>query len=113
MLFCLWYIFTQLSLRLDIARNELLVANTLLALAACCFGLGAYVSGIFGMNLDNTLTIQNTPHLFYTVIGASSTVMVMAFAGMVTLFKKNGTFPRRLKLVNREMFKFKPRDEKQ
>lgn len=89
------------------------MANTLLALAACSFGLGAYISGIFGMNLDNTLTIQNTPHLFYAVIGGTSVVMLVGFAGMVALFKRNGTFPRRLKLVNRDMFKFRARDEKQ
>ena len=65
------------------------------------------------MNLDNTLTIQNTPHLFYAVIGGTSVVMLVGFAGMVALFKRNGTFPRRLKLVNRDMFKFRARDEKQ
>jgi len=97
----------QLSLRLDISRNELLVANSVLALAACCCGLGAYVTGVFGMNLDNTVTIQETPHLFYTVIGASTGVMMLVFAGMIALFKRNGTFPKRLKIVNKDMFRFK------
>jgi len=46
-------------LRLDTSRNELLVANTAIAVLGCCIGVGAYLSGIFGMNLDNTYNFQS------------------------------------------------------
>ena len=54
-------------LRLDTSRNELLVANTAIAVLGCCIGLGAYVSGIFGMNLDNTYTFQYIPVSYIAV----------------------------------------------
>jgi len=92
------FVFWQLSLRLNTSRNELLIANTVLAILACCFGLGAYVSGIFGMNLDNTGKLQETKGVFYTVIGTSTSAMCLLFLGMVLYFKNNGMFPRRLAL---------------
>ena len=46
------------SLRLDTARNELLVTNTMFGVLSSCIAFAAYFTGIFGMNLDNTITIQ-------------------------------------------------------
>eukprot|EP01034_Spumella_vulgaris_P025879 gene25879-32385_t len=46
------------SLRLDTSRNELLIANTALAVLACSIGFSAYLTGVFGMNLDNTVYLQ-------------------------------------------------------
>jgi len=93
-------------LRLDTSRNELLIANTVLAILACCFGLGAYVSGIFGMNLDNTGKLQETKGVFNIVIAASTGAMILLFLGMVVVFKRNGMFPRRLALLDKDAAKF-------
>eukprot|EP00600_Ochromonadales_sp_CCMP1393_P000073 CAMPEP_0174982286 /NCGR_PEP_ID=MMETSP0004_2-20121128/16409_1 /TAXON_ID=420556 /ORGANISM="Ochromonas sp., Strain CCMP1393" /LENGTH=824 /DNA_ID=CAMNT_0016234221 /DNA_START=61 /DNA_END=2535 /DNA_ORIENTATION=+ len=83
------------SLRLDTSRNELLIANTALAILGCCFGLGAYITGIFGMNLDNTDTIQNIPHLFESVIAVCSVCMLGLFFFIVFVFRRSGMFPYR------------------
>jgi ABC-type branched-subunit amino acid transport system permease subunit len=74
---------------------------------ACCFGLGAYVTGIFGMNLDNTGTLQSTPHVFNTVIAASSLGMVCLFATLVSLFRRKGVFPAKIKLNGRDAEKLR------
>ena len=99
--------YLQLSLRLDTSRNELLIANTMLAVLACCFGLGAYVSGIFGMNLDNTLNgIQQHRHGFYTVTAASFGGMCIMFFLLVWVFRRNGMFPTKITLLNKDALKF-------
>jgi Mg2+ and Co2+ transporter CorA len=94
--------YSQLSLRLDTSRNELLITNTILAVLACCFGLGAYVTGIFGMNLDNTGKLQSTPHVFNTVIVVSAFGMVCLFATLICLFRRNGVFPAKITLLDRD-----------
>jgi hypothetical protein len=86
----------QLSLRLDTSRNELLITNTVLAVLACCFGLGAYVTGIFGMNLDNTGRLQSTPHVFSSVIVTSLFCMCCLFFGLIYAFRKTGVFPAKV-----------------
>lgn len=96
-----------MSLRLDTSRNELLIANTVLAILACCFGLGAYVSGIFGMNLDNTGKLQSTPNVFYTVIATSTGCMILMFVGMIYVFRHNGMFPAKIALHTRDAQKLK------
>lgn len=63
---------------------------------ACCFGLGAYVTGIFGMNLDNTGRLQSTPHVFVTVIVTSFVGMAGLFFGLIHIFRKTGIFPARV-----------------
>lgn len=55
------------SLRLDTSRNELLIVNTQMAVLACCIGFAAFITGAFGMNLDNTIYLQYVPNLFYTI----------------------------------------------
>jgi Mg2+ and Co2+ transporter CorA len=97
----------QLSLRLDTSRNELLIANTVLAILACCFGLGAYVSGIFGMNLDNTGKLQDTKNVFYIVIATSFGFMILMFVGMIWVFRSNGMFPAKITLSDQDAVKLK------
>ena len=96
-----------MSLRLDTSRNELLIANTILAILACCFGLGAFVSGIFGMNLDNTGKLQQTKNVFYTVIAVSTACMVVMFFGFIVMFRRNGMFPAKISLLEKDALKLK------
>jgi Mg2+ and Co2+ transporter CorA len=97
----------QLSLRLDTSRNELLIANTWLAILACVFGLGAFVSGIFGMNLDNTGKLQQTKNVFNTVIAATTGVMIIMFCGMYYMFQRSGMFPAKISLATRDAVRLK------
>lgn len=101
---CVYFIL-QLSLRLDTSRNELLITNTVLAVLACCFGLGAYVTGIFGMNLDNTGKLQRTPHVFGSVIVLSLFWMTCLFCGLIFIFRRTGVFPTKIVLSNYDMRK--------
>ncbi|KAJ1442235.1 hypothetical protein B484DRAFT_390245, partial [Ochromonadaceae sp. CCMP2298] len=97
------------SLRLDTSRNELLIANTALAILSCCFGMGAYVTGIFGMNLNNTKGIQRMPYLFEVVIILCSAAMGGLFFSLVGVFRRSGMFPARISLRKRDARKSEDR----
>lgn len=83
---------------MDTSRNELLIANTWLAILAAVFGLGAFVSGVFGMNLDNTGKLQRTKHVFNTTIAVTTGVMILMFCGMYYMFQRSGMFPAKISL---------------
>jgi Mg2+ and Co2+ transporter CorA len=80
------------SLRLDTARNQLLVANTLFAILACAIAFGSYFAGIFGMNLDNT-QLESTPGLFAVIFGVSFAAIVLCFIAVVMYLRSTGTLP--------------------
>jgi magnesium transporter len=89
----------MVSLRLDTSRNELLIANTALTVLSCGIGFGAYVSGVFGMNLDQTKYLQPRANSFLIVA-------VLSFVGVVLVFfigygylKMAGILPERVKSV--------------
>lgn len=52
-------------LRLDTSRNQLLIADTVISVVACCIGLGSFIGSIYGMNLKNHM--EEDEHMF-TVI---------------------------------------------
>ena len=79
----------------------------MLAILACCFGLGAFVTGIFGMNLDNTGKLQSTKNVFYIVIATSFGGMFMMFVGLITVFRHNGMFPAKIDLLKKDALKLK------
>lgn len=79
------------TLKLDIARNELLTANTTLAVAAVGVGFSAYITGIFGMNLDNTETIQQTKGLFAGIVVMTSLLMVLSIVVVIAYYRSQGT----------------------
>ena len=80
----------------------------MLAMLACCFGLGAYIGGIFGMNLDNTHTLEHNSGGFYTVTAVSTLGLGVLFVGMwLVLLRNNGTFPRRMVLLEEDAVKLR------
>ncbi len=81
------------SLRLDTARNQLLVANTAFAVLSCSIALGAFITGIFGMNLDNVNTIQNTAGVFNLVCGVTSGSIVIVFSVIIWYLRYTGILP--------------------
>ena len=80
-------------MKLDIVRNKLLLANTLISIVAVNFAFGSFISGIFGMNLDNTQTIQPIKNSFEIV--AITTILAIAIGIILSilLLCLNGTLP--------------------
>lgn len=85
-------------LRLDTSRNELLIANTALAVLACSIAFGGYIAGIFGMNLDNTIYLQPMDNSFVIVTVCSFGLIVIIFFLIMHYFSWSGIFPRRLSM---------------
>lgn len=83
----------QVSLRLDTSRNELLIANTALAVLACSIGFGAYLTGIFGMNLDNVDYLQPVDHIFMVVCICSFVCIVCIFLCILYYLRAQGMLP--------------------
>lgn len=92
-------------LRLDTSRNELLIANTSMAVLTCSIGFGAYISGIFGMNLDNTLTIQDISGLFLTVFGVTFGLMFGSFYLIIEYYTMTGVLPKKVSKRANSMWK--------
>ena len=84
------------SLRLDTARNQLLVANTLFAILACAIAMGSFVVGGFGMNLDNT-ELESVPGLFAVIFALCVVVIVLCFVSIVLYLRSTGTLPTETK----------------
>jgi magnesium transporter len=100
----------MVSLRLDTSRNELLIANTALTVLSCGIGFGAYISGVFGMNLDQTKYLQPRENSF--LIGT-----ILSFIGGVLVFifgygylKMAGILPERAKVVKPSLSVPSPRN---
>jgi Mg2+ and Co2+ transporter CorA len=85
------------SLRLDTSRNELLVANTAMAVLAVCIGFNSYIAGIFGMNLDNVDIIQPVPGIFFTVFGVTLALIFVSFYLIILYYTETGVLPKRVR----------------
>jgi Mg2+ and Co2+ transporter CorA len=77
-------------MRLDTQRNELLTANTCLTILSCAVAFGAYFTGVFGMNLDNTELIQPVKGVFTTVFSSSFLIIFVLFFAMLAYFELTG-----------------------
>ncbi|CAF1269580.1 unnamed protein product [Adineta ricciae] len=70
---------------LDAVRNELLSFEIRINIITMSLGMGAFIAGIFGMNLTNGL--EQNPYAFYAITGTSivliSGVVVRAFARLL------------------------------
>ena len=86
------------SLRLDTSRNELLVTNTILCIVSCSIAFSSYISSLFGMSLDNTITVPFTEEIFFTVSG--TTLVLIPLLSVVTLayLKSHRILPTRAAL---------------
>lgn len=86
----------SVSLRLDTSRNELLIANTALAVLACSIAFGAYITGVFGMNLDQTIYLMPQPNSFVIVCTLSFAVIPIIFVVIYGYFSAAGILPVRI-----------------
>jgi Mg2+ and Co2+ transporter CorA len=87
-----------MSLKLDTNRNELLMANTTLTIATVAIGFSAYVTGVYGMNLDQTITIQNVYGLFETVFAVTFALIFIITALIWYYYKRTGVLPSTIKV---------------
>jgi hypothetical protein len=86
-------------LRLDTSRNQLLVVNTMFGILACCIAIASYVTGAFGMNLDNVNTLQNQQHLFVIVFVCSFSFLIVMFVSVVYYLRQRSVLPSEVSKV--------------
>ena len=77
-----------IKLRLDIVRNRLLLANTIISLLGTNFACAAFLTGIFGMNLDN-----QGLNLFTIVSSTIVVFLLVMIAGSLFYLQKSGALP--------------------
>lgn len=80
-----------LRIRLDTARNTLLLVNTQFGILACAIAFGSFVVGGFGMNLTTELNAM--PGLFALVFALTFVVIMLLFAVVVLYLRTSGTLP--------------------
>lgn len=83
------------SLRLDSSRNELLVANIVLCVVSCSIGLSSYISSLFGMSLDNEITIPYTKEIFFGVSGVTMVLIPLVSIAILSYLKRHRILPTR------------------
>ncbi len=91
------YLFVLFSFSVDTSRNQLLIANTSLSVLACSIALGAYFTGVFGMNLDNTMSIQSTRGVFVGVFIATLVLIAGVYYFTILHYNKTGVIPTAVK----------------
>lgn len=87
-----------MSLKLDTSRNELLMANTTLTIATVAIGFSAYITGVYGMNLDQTTTIQNVYGIFETVFTVTFALIFIITGLIWYYYKRTGVLPSTIRL---------------
>ncbi len=88
----------MVNLRLDTSRNELLVASTVLSVFACTIGFAGFITGAFGMNLDNAPEFTPIPGLFYVVVFLCLCFITFCTYGVLRWFKNRGILPTHARL---------------
>jgi len=83
------------SLRLDTSRNELLIANTAFSLRALCVGIGGWLAGVFGMNLDNAAAMESIPGLFFLIFFGTIGLVIMIYVGIYSYLTVSGVIPQK------------------
>ena len=91
-----------LLLRLDMSQNRILGQEMVLLTCMCFVGFGAYIAGIFGMNLDNTITIQPVYGVFEVVFVLTFALIVFGSYGLNKYWEYIGVIPVELKYHRRK-----------
>lgn len=68
--------FLQIQFRLATAENELLFSETANSILTCTIGLGTFMVGMMGMNLDQVpsalgINIESIKYLFYILFAVA------------------------------------------
>ena len=92
----------QMILKLDTSRNKLLITNTTLVVYLVSISFGAYLTGIFGMNLDQTVTIQPIFGVFETIFVSSLSLIIILSAGILYYLKREYILPSEIEYHERK-----------
>jgi hypothetical protein len=76
-----------MALKLDSSRNQLLVVNTRLVVYVVAIGFAAYLTGIFAMNLDNSITLLYVYGIFEAIF-VGSFVSIIVISGCILYYLK-------------------------
>lgn len=80
-------------LQLNYSQNEILILNTILTILACSISFGGYLTGAFGMNLDNTETLQDQKGSFLYVFIITFLCILFTFILSLFYFRRQGILP--------------------
>jgi Mg2+ and Co2+ transporter CorA len=80
-------------LQLNYSQNEILILNTILTILACSISFGGYLTGAFGMNLDNTETLQEMKNSFLYVFICSFLCILFSFVFSLFYYRSHGILP--------------------
>ncbi len=81
------------QLTLNYSQNEILILNTVMTMLTCSVGFGAYITGVFGMNLDQTSYLQPKQNSFLVVSIASFALLSILFFIAKKYFTYKGVLP--------------------
>jgi len=65
-----------------------------IAILSACVGFGAYITGVFGMNLDQVNFIIYVDGIFYGIFAASFALIFGLFFSVISYFKSIGVLPK-------------------
>ncbi len=82
------------SLRLDMARNQLMVVNVVISVVTSFIGFGAFISGIFGMNLDQTRWLQSVHGVFTGVCIGALCFIIFGATAVLSFLLQFGYVPK-------------------
>lgn len=74
------------------------MANTTLTIATVAIGFSAYITGVYGMNLDQTTTIQNVYGIFETVFTVTFALIFIITGLIWYYYKRTGVLPSTIRL---------------
>ena len=78
-------------LRLDTSRNQLLIANTQIAVCSGAVACGGFIGSAFGMNLYNHH--EDDKWLWYYVSGLSGAIMLFVIGISFYFLRRSGIIP--------------------
>mmetsp|Transcript_6675 Transcript_6675/g.6980 ORF Transcript_6675/g.6980 Transcript_6675/m.6980 type:complete len:480 (+) Transcript_6675:46-1485(+) len=93
----------MVSLRLDTARNQLLITNTVISVLALAFAMGSYVGSIWGMNLDSNL--QETKGMFWGVTIGTTSLMIVLVIAILAYLQATEIIPKQINILNKRFVK--------
>jgi len=79
-------------LRLDVSRNQLLVADTKLSVVSVSLAFGSFISSMFGMNLINHFESNSSG--FLIVFGLTTVISIIVVIGTILHFKRTNVIPK-------------------
>ena len=79
-------------LRLDVSRNQLLIADTKLSVVSVSLAFGSFISSMFGMNLVNHYESNSLG--FFTVFVSTTIISIIIVIGTILHFKRTNVIPK-------------------